>query len=136
MSVTNEGTPLTATGDLPSAKRGQNRVLSQMLRQAATVIAFAGIVALVLTAILAPSIAPYDPNFASILERHQGMSWRHLMGTDGLGRDTFSRILYGTRTAVWSSFVSVALALFVGVPCGLIVGYLALRASTVALRSD
>ena len=135
MSVTNESTPLAVTGDLPSPRRGENRVLSQMLRQAATVVAFAGIVALVLIAILAPSIAPYDPNFASILERHQGISWRHLMGTDGLGRDTLSRILYGTRTAVWSSFLSVALALFVGVPCGLIVGYLGGWVDRVAMRA-
>ena len=135
MSVTNETTPLAATGDLPSAKRSENRVLSQMLRQAATVTAFAGIVVLLLIAILAPSIAPYDPNFASILERHQGMSWRHLMGTDALGRDTFSRILYGTRTAVWSSFVSVALALLVGVPCGLIVGYLGGWVDRLAMRA-
>ena len=136
MSVTSESTPPVAmTSDPPSAMRSENRVLSQMLRQGATVAAFAGIAALVLIAILTPWIAPYDPNFASIMERHQGMSWRHFMGTDEIGRDTFSRILYGARTAVWSSFVSVALALLAGVPCGLVVGYLGGWVDRLAMRA-
>jgi peptide/nickel transport system permease protein len=136
VSGVNEITPpLEAIDDAPSARRAENRVLAQMRRQPATVIAFTGIAALVLVAILAPWLAPYDPNFASIVERHQGMSWRHLMGTDGLGRDTFSRILYGARTAVWSSFESVALALLAGVPCGLLVGYLGGWVDRIAMRA-
>jgi peptide/nickel transport system permease protein len=132
VSVTNESTPPLTP---PSAQRRENRVLSQMWRQRATVIAFAGISALVVIAILAPWIVQYDPNFSSIMERHQGISWRHLMGTDGLGRDTFSRILYGARTAVWTSFESVALALLVGVPCGLLVGYLGGWVDRIAMRA-
>ncbi len=132
MSVTNESTPPLTP---PSAQRRENRVLSQMWRQRATVIAFAGISALVVIAILAPWIVQYDPNFSSIMERHQGISWRHLMGTDGLGRDTFSRILYGARTAVWTSFESVALALLAGVPCGLLVGYLGGWVDRIAMRA-
>lgn len=132
MSTANENPPpLTAV----SAQRRENRVLSQMRRQPATVIAFTGIAALVLIALLTHWIAPYDPNFSSIRERHQGMSWRHLMGTDGLGRDTFSRILFGARTAVWTSFESVALALVVGVPCGLLVGYLGGWVDRIAMRA-
>lgn len=112
----------------------QNRVLSQMLGQRATVIAFSGIALLVFIAVFTPWIAPYDPNFANIMDRHQGMSWRHLMGTDEIGRDTFSRILFGTRTAVWTSFESVGLALLVGVPCGLLVGYFGGWVDRLAMR--
>jgi peptide/nickel transport system permease protein len=57
------------------------------------------------------------------------------MGTDSLGRDTYSRILYGTRTAVWSSFESVALAFLAGVPCGLLVGYLGGWVDRIAMRA-
>ena len=106
MSLTNGATPPLATTGDPSVKRTENRVLLQMRRQTPTVIAFAGIAALVLIAILTPWIAPFDPNFASIMERHEGVSWRHMMGTDEIGRNTYSRILYGARTAVWSSFES------------------------------
>jgi peptide/nickel transport system permease protein len=106
-----------------------------MRRQPATVVAFAGIASLVLIAVLTPWIAPYDPNFSSIMERHQGISWSHLMGTDGLGRDTFSRILYGARTAVWTSFESVSFALLVGVPCGLLIGYLGGWVDRIAMRA-
>ena len=136
MSVTNENTePLAAAGNPSSARRRENRVLSQMRRQPITIIAFVGLGALVLIAILTPWLAPYDPNFANIMQRHQGISWHHVMGTDGIGRDTFSRILYGARTAVWSSFESVALALLVGVPCGLLVGYLGGWVDRVAMRA-
>jgi peptide/nickel transport system ATP-binding protein/peptide/nickel transport system permease protein len=136
VSGANDGTRLVAdTGDPRSEKRSENRVLSQMQRQRATVAAFAGIVALVFIAIVTPWIAPYDPNFANIMERHEGISWRHLMGTDGIGRDTYSRILYGARTAFWSSFESVGLALLVGVPCGLLVGYLGGWVDRVAMRA-
>jgi peptide/nickel transport system permease protein len=131
--VTDERTAPLAT---PSAKRGESRVLAQIRRQPATVIAFAGIAAFVLIAILAPWIAPYDPNFANIMERHQWVSWRHPMGTDGLGRDTYSRILFGARTAAWSSFESVALALLAGVPSGLLVGYLGGWVDRVAMRAS
>lgn len=132
MSVTNDSTPPLAAGT--AALRSENRVLAHMRRQPATVIAFSGIAALVLIAVLTPWIAPYDPNFASIMERHQGVSWRHLMGTDGIGRDTYSRILFGARTAVWSSFESVGLAILVGVPCGLLVGYLGGWVDRIAMR--
>lgn len=105
-------------------RKTRNRVVRRMLGQPATVIAFAGLFLLTVVAIFAPLIAPYDPNHASIMERHQGISWAHLLGTDEIGRDTFSRIIYGARTAIWTSFQSVALALLVGVPLGLLVGYL------------
>jgi peptide/nickel transport system permease protein len=115
--------------------RGENRVLTHMLRQPVTVIAFAGIALLVIVSVFTPWLAPYDPNFANILHRHRGISWEYLLGTDELGRDTFSRILYGARTAVWTSFISVALALLVGVPLGLLVGYFGGWVDRLAMRA-
>ena len=108
----------------PERRKQRNRVLQHMLGQPATVIAFAGVFLLIVVAVLAPYIAPYDPNRMDVMSRHQGSSWTHLLGTDEIGRDTFSRIIYGARTAVWTSFESVILALLVGVPLGLLVGYL------------
>jgi len=94
-----------------------------MLAHRATTLALAGIVLMILVALLAPLLAPYDPNYANVRHRHQGPSLLHLLGTDNIGRDTLSRIIYGTRTAVWTSFESVALALVIGVPVGLLVGF-------------
>jgi peptide/nickel transport system permease protein len=95
-----------------------------MLSHWATILALAGIVLMILVAVFAPLLTPYDPNYANVLHRHQGPSWAHPLGTDGIGRDTLARIIFGTRTAVWTSFESVALALLIGVPIGLIVGFL------------
>lgn len=125
------------TADQPAASlRRESRVLSHILRRPVTMAAFAGVAFLVLLAILAPWLAPYDPNFANIMERHQGISWKYPLGTDDLGRDTFSRILYGARTAVWTSFESVVLALLVGVPCGLLVGYFGGWVDRLAMRAS
>lgn len=80
-----------------------------------------------LLALLAPLIAPYDPNALNVDPSLTGIfqppSWEHWMGTDALGRDVFSRILYGARVSLWVGFVSVGLASCIGVTLGLLAGY-------------
>jgi peptide/nickel transport system permease protein len=83
-----------------------------------------GVAALVILAALAPVLAPHDPNAMDVMHRLEGPSAVYWLGTDEIGRDAFSRLLYGTRTAVVTSFQSVALALLLGVPAGLVTGYL------------
>ena len=111
------------------------RVIHQMLSQPATVIACLGLVLLIVIAIFAPLLVPHDPNYADVMRRHQGISAAHWLGTDSIGRDVFSRILYGARTAVWTSTQSVALALLVGVPIGLLAGYLGGWADRIVMRA-
>jgi peptide/nickel transport system permease protein len=74
-------------------------------------------------ALFAPVLAPFDPNFADIAHRLKGPSYTHWLGTDVLGRDSLSRLLYGARTAVVTSFEAVGLAIIVGIPFGLLIGY-------------
>jgi peptide/nickel transport system permease protein len=76
-------------------------------------------------AIFAPLIAPYDPaaintNLDAI---YQAPSFAHPLGTDGLGRDVLSRMLYGGRVSLWVGFVAVGIALVIGLTLGLIAGY-------------
>lgn len=73
--------------------------------------------------ILAPIIAPYDPLDQRLDERLAPPSFRHIMGTDKLGRDIFSRVLYGGRISLFIAISSVALALAIGMLIGLISGY-------------
>jgi peptide/nickel transport system permease protein len=68
------------------------------------------IVAITLIAILAPLIAPYDPNALDILARYQGPSAQHLLGTDSLGRDLLSRLIYGARLSLMGPFLIILLA--------------------------
>ena len=77
----------------------------------------------VLAALFAPLLAPYDPadtNFDAVL---QGPSAEHLMGTDDLGRDVLSRVIYGARASLEAGVLATLLALVVAVPIGLVAGY-------------
>ena len=74
-------------------------------------------------ALTAPIIAPYDPNFIDINPILYPPSLNHLMGTDGLGRDVFSRMLYGARISLLVGFVAVGIATFIGVILGSIAGF-------------
>jgi len=76
-----------------------------------------------LLSILAPIIAPYDPLDQRLDERLNPPSFRHIMGTDKLGRDIFSRVLYGGRISLFIAISSVALAVAIGILIGLISGY-------------
>ena len=82
----------------------------------------------------APLVAPFDPHrpdFAAVLEPP---SLRHPFGTDELGRDVLSRILYGTRASLFAGFASVAGALLVGTAIGLVAGYFGRRVDAVLMR--
>lgn len=78
---------------------------------------------MVVTAVLASLIAPYDPIALNIMDRLQGPSWSHLLGTDQLGRDLFSRVLYGGQVALKVALVSIGAALTIGTVLGMIAGF-------------
>ncbi|WP_084516403.1 dipeptide/oligopeptide/nickel ABC transporter permease/ATP-binding protein [Microtetraspora niveoalba] len=79
---------------------------------------------LVLVALAAPLLAPYDPLALDIKNKLASPSVAHWLGTDDLGRDVLSRLIYGARTSVVASAEVVAVALLLGVSVGLLVGYL------------
>ena len=78
---------------------------------------------MVVSALGASIFAPYDPVQLNIMERLQGPSAKHLMGTYQLGRDLFSRVLFGGQVALKVAFLSIGSALIVGIILGLIAGY-------------
>ncbi len=75
------------------------------------------------SAIFAPLLAPYDPNQMDIPARLSTPTLDHWAGTDQLGRDTFSRVLYGGRVALKIAAVGVSVSLFVGLLLGMLAGY-------------
>lgn len=78
---------------------------------------------MVLMALLAPLIAPFGPYFQDLNHVVQPPGHGHLLGTDDLGRDVLSRIIYGARISVAASVIPVLIAIVIGVPLGLIAGY-------------
>jgi peptide/nickel transport system permease protein len=77
----------------------------------------------VLIAVMAPLIAPYQPNTSDWMAIRQGPTLTHWFGTDDLGRDILTRIIYGTQASLLVGIVSVAIAIAIGVPLGMIAGY-------------
>jgi peptide/nickel transport system permease protein len=78
---------------------------------------------LLLTAIFATWLAPYDPYRTGVANSLAQPSMKHWLGADILGRDTLSRLIYGSRTALMVGFVSVAISSIIGIPLGIIAGY-------------
>jgi peptide/nickel transport system permease protein len=103
--------------------RRRSRALARLRRRP---LAVAGLIVaslFVLMALFAPLIAPYDPaatNFGAVL---QGPSAAHIMGTDDLGRDVFSRVVFGARASLEAGVLATLLALVIAVPLGLMAGY-------------
>ncbi len=78
---------------------------------------------LILTAIFAPQLAPYDPLEQKVVEGLSPPSAAHWFGQDKLGRDIFSRMMYGSRISIWVGVVTVSISLSIGMAVGAISGY-------------
>jgi oligopeptide transport system permease protein len=92
------------------------------------------IILLALAAIFAPLITPYSFSKQSLDEILVGPSWKHLMGTDQLGRDTFARLLYGARTSLSVGIFTQFIVLSIGLPIGAIAGYTGGRTDNYLMR--
>lgn len=103
--------------------QSEPNVLSRLIGRPTSAIGIAVLVIIVLAAILAPVIAPYAPSKLSIASRLHGPSLEHLFGTDDLGRDVFTRMLYAARTSLSVGFAVVVLSAIIGTILGLTSGY-------------
>lgn len=99
-------------------------------------ICFAIIVLFVLAAIFAPLLTPYEPEKQSLLDKLQGPSAEHLLGTDNLGRDLLTRLLYGARISLLSSLLSSLIAAAIGTFLGLVAGYFGGVLSQIIIASS
>jgi peptide/nickel transport system permease protein len=89
---------------------------------------------IVMTAILAPWLAPYDPILVAPPDRLQPPGPKHALGSDVLGRDVLSRILHGARTSLQTGLISVTIALAIGVPVGLVAGFYGAHVDRLLMR--
>ncbi|MGH9068707.1 MAG: ABC transporter permease [Acidimicrobiales bacterium] len=102
----------------------RRRVIRRFTRRGPAVAGLVTVVVIALVAILAPVIAPYNPstqNYSAILAGP--VTHGHLLGTDDLGRDILSRLIWGSRVSLIAGVVSTLLAMIVAVPIGLVSGY-------------
>jgi peptide/nickel transport system permease protein len=120
-AIPQEKTPL----QLAMARFGHNRI---------AILGFAIVVLLILASVFANYLTRYDPTKRDVKIRLSAPNGEHWMGTDALGRDIYTRILYGGRISLWIGMASVLLSLVLGVPLGLISGYSGGVVDTIIMR--
>jgi peptide/nickel transport system permease protein len=119
----------TVTADVsvftpPTVARRRGRVLWNIVKRKPLGAAAAGLILLLVgTAIFADLLAPYDPFLARPEVRLLAPSWQHPFGTDDIGRDVFSRIIYGARISLWVGLLAVGIGTLTGTLIGLTCGY-------------
>ena len=121
-------------------RHGGSRVLTSLRGRLATAIAFIMLLVVIASGLLAPVIAPHPPRAGDLIDSKLPPAWlpdgdgRYLLGTDELGRDILSRVLYGAQVSLLVGVTAVALAGVVGVGAGLLAGYFRGRVDDVVMR--
>lgn len=123
---------MTARTTRPSARM---RVIWRILKNPPAALGAAVIALMLITAIFAPFIAPYAYDQQNLDHIEKPPSAAHWFGTDGLGRDMFSRIVWGARSAVFVIVMVTLLNLAIGVPLGALAGYLEGWADSIIMRA-
>jgi len=116
----------TAVADVGSPPREISpgrRALLRLARRRGAMVGLGVVVFFILLAIFAPQVAPFDPLATSWSAVRKAPSAAHWFGTDEIGRDVLSRVIWGSRASLLAGMVSVSIALVLGVPIGLTAGY-------------
>jgi len=110
-------------------------LIRQLMRQSPLMLIGGTLVlGVALLAVLAPWIAPYDPTDIDVSVILMPPSWQHWCGTDTLGRDVFSRMLYGARVSLAVGFVAVGISLVLGLILGAVAGFFGGRTDSILMR--
>jgi peptide/nickel transport system permease protein len=117
---------MTAALDLPvPPQRSRTKaILRWMRRDVRTVLSLSFLLLLVFVSIFAPVLAPYSPIDQDVTQLLLPPSAAHWLGTDDLGRDVLSRLIWGAPNSLYASFLAVGVGIVLGVPIGLLIGFL------------
>ncbi len=142
MKIRNEQSPITEEvrekeeleAELGETETGWEK-FKTMCRENKLAVASAVVILIItLAAIFAPLVAPYDPTEQDLANRMQGMSWEHIFGTDQLGRDVFSRMIYGARISLCIGIFPTLISMLLGTLLGLMSGYLGKTVDFIIMR--
>lgn len=123
MTAESAAQPFTQAESLTKPKSLLRQTLERYLRNRAAMIGAAYVILLLLVALFAPLIAPYEFDAVDFSAITQPPSSEHWLGTDSLGRDVLSRLIYGARVSLTVSLIAQVVITLIGVPVGLISGY-------------
>jgi peptide/nickel transport system permease protein len=122
--MTDAALPALTTADkADELESPARRALRRLFKRKGAVIGLVVVATFILLALFAPFVAPYDPIATSWSLVRKAPSAQHWFGTDDLGRDVLSRVMYGARASLMAGAISVGIALSIGVPLGLLSGY-------------
>ncbi len=120
--------------EAPASASELRRVVRVFFTRKLVLIGFVIIVVAILAALFAPWVAPYDPYEQDLSSSLLQPCSSHLLGTDALGRDTLSRIIYGTQTSLKVGIVAILIAAGIGMTLGLLAGYFGGFTNTIIMR--
>jgi peptide/nickel transport system permease protein len=120
--------------EIPPHVNELRRFLKVFLSRAVVIFGFIIIFVLLVCSAFPGLVAPYDPNEQNLIDHLLPPSGKHLLGTDALGRDLLSRIIFGARTAVVIGFVALGIAAALGMILGLTAGYFGGLAYAIIMR--
>lgn len=125
---------MTAAAPVPKTNLRSHKVLRRFFSNKLAVVGLVLVVLLVAMAVFAPQLAPFDPSSQNLRARRAPPNAEHLLGADSLGRDIFSRILYGARVSLTISVLAVGFGMTVGSFLGMVAGFRGGLLDTVIMR--
>jgi peptide/nickel transport system permease protein len=128
------GLDLRTQAAIARSRQGWQRFLRDLFRKRQAQIGGAVVLLLVIAAIFAPQIAPYDPYALDVTNRLKPPGADYWFGTDDLGRDMFSRIIFGARTTLQTGVSVILIAASLGTTIGLISGYFGGKVDMIIMR--
>ena len=117
------GTAVQDVGSTIAERRRSFYVLRQLVKRRTALAGLIIVATVVFMAVLAPLISPYDPLAQKVSDNHKMPTLSHPLGTDELGRDMLSRIIYGSRTSLQVGVFAIGLGAAVGIVLGMVCGY-------------
>jgi peptide/nickel transport system permease protein len=108
--------------------------IEDLLRNRSATVGMVIIILIVVVSLIGPSLAPYNPILPAPLDRLKGPTVAHFFGTDSLGRDIFSRVIYGSRISLLIGLISVTISLVPGTLLGLLAGYFGAGLDSLIMR--
>jgi peptide/nickel transport system permease protein len=132
-SKPDNGNPIILSKDVKREEKPSQKVWRRFRKHPGAVVGSILLTLLIVAVLIAP-LSPYDPETSRVTEKFQSPSWHHPMGTDALGRDMLTRVLYGGRISLTVGLMVVAITLTLGVSVGAAAGYLGGNVDNVLMR--
>jgi peptide/nickel transport system permease protein len=134
MSQTAEAAALTTAVPRPSDSESAAQMVWRRFRRHPGARAGSIVLAILVLAVLLAPLSPYDPDASAVAQRFQPPSWQHPMGTDPLGRDLLTRVLFGGRISLTVGLLVVGITLGIGVTVGALAGYAGGAVDNILMR--